>query len=269
MEVHMLPLPFIDNLRCRTFPWATVIIIVLNALAFMVQMIAQSNGNGDWFQSTFALIPGNVTHAFQSADPYQIALGVMSIFTAMFMHGGIEHIAGNMMFLFVFGRGLESRLGFWRFVAFYLVCGFAAFGLQMWSDPMSMVPNVGASGAIAGVLGGYLLFFPQARIRGLIIVTSGPIPLPLPVGVRAFWFLLFWIIFQFEAVLPNLLHGTMSSSGGGVAYWAHIGGFIGGLALAAVLKWISPVSDDCYIPTNCGPCKDENHTHNEDEHKDQ
>jgi membrane associated rhomboid family serine protease len=261
MEVHMLPLPFIDNLRCRTFPWATVVIIVLNALVFMAQMIAQSNGNGDWFQSTFALIPGNVTHAFLSADPSAIALGVMSIFTAMFMHGGIEHIAGNMLFLFVFGRGLESRLGRWNFVVFYLVCGFAAFALQMWSDPMSMVPNLGASGAIAGVLSGYLLFFPNARIKGLILI-----PLPLPVSVRAFWFLIFWIYSQFQAVLPSLLHGTMSSgSGGGVAYWAHIGGFTGGLLLAALYKAIKPVSDDCYIPTDCAPCKDQEHTHEDGE----
>jgi membrane associated rhomboid family serine protease len=225
-------------------------------------MIAQSNGNGEWFTSTFALVPGNVTHAFQSADPLQISWGVMSIFTAMFMHGGISHIAGNMIFLFTFGRGVESRLGLWRFVAFYLVCGFAAFSLQMWTDPASMQPNLGASGAIAGVLSGYLVFFPQARIRGILIIPTSLFPLPFPVSMRAFWFLIFWIFSQFDAVLPSILGGSLSNAGGGVAYWAHIGGFIGGFALGYIFKK-STVSDDCYIPTDCAPCKDEEHTHND------
>ncbi len=149
-------LPLTDFLKCKLFPWATLTIIALNIFAFMGELIAMSNGDNSVL-TTLALVPGNLTHAFQSGDPMLMLFAVTTLFTSMFLHGGLEHIVGNMIFLFAFGRSMEARLGHARFVWFYLAGGLAAGLLQTWSDPSSMGPVVGASGAIAGVLGGYLI----------------------------------------------------------------------------------------------------------------
>jgi membrane associated rhomboid family serine protease len=151
-----------------------------------------------------------------------------------------------MLYLFCFGRSMEARLGRLNFIAFYLLSGLAAAGLHLWSDPTSMVPTLGASGAIAGVLGGYLLLWPKAEIKGIFLLGI----FPLPFTVRAYWYLLFWFGMQVVEVIGTIGQVT---NGGGVAYWAHIGGFIAGLALAGAYKLWRPESDVCYIPTDC-PC---------------
>jgi membrane associated rhomboid family serine protease len=174
----------------------------------------------------------------------------------MFLHGGIMHIVGNMLFLFVFGRAVEARVGHLKFTAFYIVSGLAATFLQCFSDPASTVPNLGASGAIAGVLGGYLLFWPKAEIKGLAAF--------MPVKARAYWFLLFWIGMQVWSIIQQ--HGD--SAGGGVAYFAHVGGFIAGVIMALIVKRMQPETDVCYVPTSCVPCKDDSdHDHDHDSHE--
>src|SRR5215470_4970952 len=131
-------IPLRDNLRCNTFPLATLIIIGLNLAAFFIELMVFGSGSPDRFFSTYTMIPGKVVHAFQVADPYLIGMAVLSIFTAMFLHGGWMHIIGNMLYLYAFGRGMEARLGRARYVAFYLLSGVAAAVAQIWSDPTSM-----------------------------------------------------------------------------------------------------------------------------------
>jgi membrane associated rhomboid family serine protease len=232
-------IPLRDNLRCKLFPIATLVIVALNLLAWFYELMVQNSGATEQFMSTYCMIPSKVVTAFQSADPHLMLWAVISVFTAMFLHGSWMHIIGNMAFFFAFGRGMEARLGRARFVAFYLLCGLTATLLQIWSDPSSSVPNLGASGAIAGVLGGYIMFWPKARVFGIM-----PTP-PFAAETWAFLFLPSWFVIQLLSVLgPQVGEG-------GVAYWAHIGGFLGGLALAGMWKLYQPVSDVCYIPSDC------------------
>jgi len=150
----------------------------------------------------------------------------LSVLTSMFLHAGFLHIAGNMLFLFIFGNNVEDRLGRARFLIFYLLCGLAAAGAQSAVNPSSAVPMIGASGAIAGVLGAYLLMFPRARVRTLVFfffITVFDLPAVFVLGA---WFAL------------QLLNGVGSVSGnaGGVAYMAHVGGFVAGLVLLAIMR---------------------------------
>lgn len=234
-------IPLRDNLRCKLFPFVTLVIIALNLMAWFYELMVQHSGAMDQFMSTYCFIPAKLTAALQSADPNLLLWAGISVLTAMFLHGSWMHIIGNMLYLYAFGRGMEARLGRWRFVTFYLASGLLATLLQWWADPSSPVPNLGASGAIAGVLGGYLLFWPKARVNGIFLLG----PFPIPVNWPAFIYLLAWMGTQLLAVLgPQVADG-------GVAYFAHIGGFLGGLALAGLWKLYQPTSDVCYVPTDC------------------
>lgn len=251
-------LPLKDNLRCKVFPTATLVIIALNLLAWFYEIMVQGSGAASQFFATYAMTPGKVTEALSSADPHLMLWAAISLVTCMFLHGSWMHIIGNMLFLFAFGRGIEARMGRGWYVTFYLLSGFAASLLQIWSDPTSMIPNLGASGAIAGVLGGYLLFWPKARVLGIIPT------LPFVVETWAALFLPGWIVLQFLSVLGP------QTGGGGVAYWAHIGGFLGGVVLAAIWKLHQPESDVCYIPTDCEcptPSESSDEEDDEDEQK--
>ncbi len=150
-----------------------------------------------------------------------------TLFTSMFLHGGWFHILGNMWFLWVFGDNIEDVMGPLRFIVFYLLCGLAAAFAQIVSDPGSAVPMVGASGAIGGVMGAYALLYPRARVQTLLIlgfyITT--------IGVPAYVMLGYWFLLQILGGLPAL-----GSSEGGVAFWAHIGGFVAGLALIHLFK---------------------------------
>lgn len=250
-------IPLKDNLRCKVFGWATLILIALNCLAYVVESIALS-GSPDaaaQFMATYTMIPAKVMHAFASGDPHLIGLAVMSIFTSMFLHGGIMHLLGNMVFLFAFGPAMEARIGRMKYVGFYLLSGLFACALQIWSDPSAAVFNLGASGAIAGVLGGYLLLWPKAEVAGIVFM-----PLPMPVKARAYWFMICWFAVQ----LLSVIQASGNTTGGGVAYFAHIGGFIGGLAMALLVKRMKPFTDVCYVPTEeCAPCE-KDHTDGDD-----
>ena len=178
--------------------------------------------NGPDWAVQFALVPANVVHG----------AALWTIFTSMFIHAGWLHLGGNMLYLWVFGEELDKHyLGPVRFLVFYFLCGLAATLLQVAVDPSLTVPNLGASGAIAGVLGGFLLMFPRDRILTLIFV-----PIPLPVHISAIFLIGFWFLMQ----VGSSLLSVGSTGNGGVAYFAHIGGFIAGLVLVKLFAEPQP-----------------------------
>lgn len=231
--------PLKDNLRCNSPATISTWLIVANILAFFVEVGMIVSGKQAEFFSTWLLVPQNFFSAFASGDPASMGWAVVTMFSSMFLHGSFGHIAGNMFFLYVFGKAVENRIGKWRFLAFYLLSGVLASLCHAFSEPGSMIPTLGASGAIAGVLGGYLLLWPTATISGFYVV-----PAPAYVHTKAYWFLVGWFVMQISGVLSAI----GSVSGGGVALWAHIGGFIAGFIFAGLAKIFQPVSDVCIIP---------------------
>lgn len=192
----------------RRFPWIVVALILANVLVYLLEVV-----NGPDWALQYALVPANVAHG----------QALYTVFTSMFIHAGLLHLGGNMVYLWVFGEELDKHyLGPLRFLVFYFLCGIAATALQVAIDPGVTIPNLGASGAIAGVLGGFLLMFPRDRILTLIFI-----PIPIPVHITAIFLILFWFALQ---VISGLT-GIESLANGGVAYFAHVGGFIAGLVL--------------------------------------
>ncbi len=201
-----------DNSMRRTFPFVTYVLIALNLLFFIVEL-----GASDAFIERWAFVPSRLL-----SDP---AGGVITIFTAMFMHAGWLHILGNMLYLWIFGDNVEDRLGHIPFLIFYLVCGIVATFAQFFIYPSSNVPNLGASGAIAGVLGAYILLFPRERVNVLMGYAVIPLPALIVIGL--------WFALQLCSGA-----GTVANAGsaGGVAYMAHIGGFVAGLVMALFFR---------------------------------
>lgn len=222
-------LPLKDHNPTERFPYVTVVLIAANVVAFLFEPLAASDAEQTRFFFCNAAIPAEVMRGEQ-IERIGTTLGCpdksvwFSILRSMFLHAGLLHIAGNMLFLWVFGNNVEDRLGAVRYVIFYLVCGLAATYAQSVFDRDSLVPMVGASGAVAGVLGAYLLMFPHARITTLFFYVVVEVP---AVIVLAGWFLL--QVFQGVG-------SVRGPSAGGVAYFAHIGGFIAGAALLLVLR---------------------------------
>lgn len=204
--------PIRDHNPSGRVPYVTYALIAANVLVFLSywNLFATPRALNAFFFD-WALIP-----AYVSAGG-----GWSGFVTSMFLHGGLMHLAGNMLFLFVFGDNLEDEMGHLGFALFYLLCGLAAAGAQYVSAPLSQVPMVGASGAIAGVMGGYLLLFPRARVDVLVIIIVFIRIIPIPAWIM----LALWFAMQ--------LFGGFSTpaDGGGVAYWAHAGGFVAGLAM--------------------------------------
>lgn len=222
-----------DNSDITITPYVNYIFIGINILVFV---FLQGLGGNDAFSYAFSLVPKEVSTGIDITGVQIVrdALGntgevrhfdtplpvYFNFLSSMFMHGDFMHIFGNMLFLFIFGDNLENLLGHMRFAAFYIVCGFAAAFAQIFMDSDSIIPMLGASGAISGVLGGYLLLFPQRQVRALIFNFLTTVPAFVALGI--------WIVFQ-------IVQGYFSNPGsGGVAYAAHIGGFIAGLALVKV-----------------------------------
>jgi membrane associated rhomboid family serine protease len=204
--------PIRDHNPSGRTPLVTYALIAANVLVFLTYYLALDARQLDYFFYDWGFVPRFVTDGER--------LG--GIVTHMFLHGGWMHLLGNMLFLFIFGDNMEDELGHVGFAAFYLAAGLAAVGLQYVADPVSDIPMVGASGAIAGVMGGYLLLFPKAKVDVLFIIVIFfrifPVPAWIVLGV---WFGV------------QLFNGAMTPvDGGGVAYWAHAGGFIAGLVLA-------------------------------------
>ena len=222
-----------DNSDRRIQPVVNYAIIGINILVFL---LLQRLGGNDAFTYAFSLVPKEITTGVDltgiqvirdslghtaEIQHYATPLPVyFNFLSSMFMHGGIAHIFGNMLFLFIFGDNLENLLGHLRYAVFYLLCGFAAAAAQVAMDPSSIIPMLGASGAISGVLGGYLLVFPKRQVRAIIFNFVTTVPAFVAIGI--------WIVYQ-------IVLGYLSpSGGGGVAYSAHIGGFIAGLALVKI-----------------------------------
>ena len=204
-----------DNSARRSLPVVTYTLIALNVAFFLVEL----NG-GEAFIRQWAFIPQRF-----GENP---AGDVPTIFTAMFMHGGWLHLGGNMLYLWIFGDNVEDEFGAAKFLVFYLVCGIAATFAQYFVSPQSRIPNVGASGAIAGVLGGYLLLFPQARVRVLVYNQIVAMPAIAVLG--------FWIVLQVFSGVGSIAQTSQTQDTGGVAYMAHVGGFVAGFLLTFLLR---------------------------------
>ena len=213
----------------RTFPAVTAIIVAINILVFLYQafvLITRGEEGLNAMIQAVALVPGLVTEGQSVVLPFYL-----TFFTAMFVHGGLLHIASNMIYLVVFGDNVEDLMGPVLYIFFYLLCGLAASVAQIAADPTSMIPNVGASGAIAGVLAGYLLLLPTGTVRILFFLP----PFSRIARIPALFFISLWFILQ---IFGGAMSLGASSESGGVAYWAHVGGFLAGLALAFVYKQI-------------------------------
>ena len=207
----MFPIGDDDSSR-RTAPIVTYALIALNLLFFFVEL-----SGGEAFIQQWSVVPRRLM-----ANP---AGDVLTIFTSMFMHAGWLHLGGNMLYLWIFGDNVEDSFGHLKFLGFYLVCGIAATLAQLAFNAGSNVPNLGASGAIAGVLGGYILLFPRGQVR--VLMGRGVIPMPALVVIGL------WIVLQFVSGIGSI---TNSADTGGVAYMAHIGGFLAGLVLTFLLR---------------------------------
>ena len=222
----MLPLGDDNSGRTLT-PFVNYVLIAVNVLVFVA---LQGAGSNEHFTYAFSTVPEEITKG------HDIATGVLqptpipvygTLITSMFMHGSWAHLLGNMLYLWIFGDNLESRLGHQRYLIFYLLCGIIAslshvFATAAMSPENMLIPSLGASGAISGVLGGYLLLFPKQQVR--VLMGRGIVPVPAYVALGV------WIVFQIISGM-GMLGGGEETSGGGVAYAAHVGGFIAGLAL--------------------------------------
>ena len=217
-------IPIRDSQPSRTRPVIVPIIIAANIAVFFYELSLGTEGL-ESFISRFGLV-GAVYFQGGQALPARI----MPVLTSMFLHAGWLHIIFNMLFLWIFGDNIEDRLGRLRFVLFYLTCGIGGAYAQLYLNPESTVPMVGASGAIAGVMGGYLFLFPKARVLALVPVFYFIHVVELP----AFLFLGFWFLLQFVTGTVTALSGT--GKAGGTAWWAHIGGFAAGLVLVKILE---------------------------------
>ncbi len=231
-------IPLSDELPTIRTPWMTYFIlavmfaswILLQGAGFDQQALAASVCN-------LGMVPGELTHMAPVGAAVPLGHGMACVvdndpinlftpFISMFLHGGWGHLLGNALFFWVFGNNIEDSLGHFRFLGFYLVCGLAAGIAHILAQPASPLPTVGASGAISGILGAYLVLYPRVRVRMLFIFIVIPI--------RAWLVLIWWFFWQLVAALPELKNGADLS--GGVAVWAHVGGFLTGVLLVKLFE---------------------------------
>ncbi|MFZ5882537.1 MAG: rhomboid family intramembrane serine protease [Chloroflexota bacterium] len=230
-------LPLKDTVPSRTFPIVNWMLIAANVLAFL--WLADAGANSERLVASFALIPKRFL--LDLANPYEY----LTLFTSMFMHGGWAHLLSNMLALYIFGDNVEDRMGSGRYLLFYLLSGTAAAFAHIFFNPTSTVPTIGASGAISGVLAAYLIFFPYARVITLIPVFF----LPWFVEIPALFYLGMWFLLQLSNGLFSVVAGVQAF--GGVAWWAHVGGFAAGLLLApffARRRYVRRIYIDEYYP---------------------
>lgn len=224
--------PYRDENETLRTPIVTGTLIALNVLSWL---FVQGAGFGIALARSvceLGLIPGELTASLPPGTPFPMGDGLVcltdpgrqlsNVLTSMFLHGSWMHLLGNMWFLWIFGNNVEDSMGRLRFIAFYLLCGLAAALAQVITDPSSAIPMVGASGAISGVMGGYLVLYPNVRVYALVPIGFFLTSMALPAWVM----LGYWFLLQFLSGLA-----TFGSGVGGVAFWAHIGGFVAGLVL--------------------------------------
>lgn len=214
-------IPYKDDNPISTTPYVTYAIIAANCLVFIYELFYP--GGLERFALRYGAIPASLTGmgSSQPVSPF------VSVFTSMFIHGGILHIAGNMLYLGIFGNNVEDRLGHLRFIVFYLLCGIAAAYSFAFTDPASIMPMIGASGAISGILGAYILLFPRTQVYTIIFlgIFVQIIKLPAIVVIG------FWAFIQFL----NGLFGSLTLRSSGIAWFAHVGGFVCGLFLIKLM----------------------------------
>ena len=227
-------IPLKDDVTARTFPFVNLTLIAANAAAFTMEL-----GMGRAllrFVDRAAVIPVLYTGADHALGPLEAVLTSFDhdlgrrVLVSMFLHGGWAHLLGNMLYLWIFGDNVEDRLGHFKYLAFYLLCGWTASYAHIWSQPVSSVPSIGASGAIAGVLGAYITLYPRARVFTLV-----PLGIVAPlVQLPAAFFLGLWFLQQFLLGAFDL--AAPAGGGGGIAWWAHIGGFAAGFVLVRLFR---------------------------------
>ncbi len=209
-------IPLRDVIPSRTTPYTTVTLIVLNILVFLYQFALGEQVND--FILHYGLVPA--------------AFSWVAVFTSMFLHGGFLHVGGNMLYLWIFGDNVEDRVGHGRFLVFYLLCGIAAALAQAIINPDSVVPMVGASGAVAGVMGAYFVLYPHSRV-----VTLIPLFVYFHVmEVPAIFFLGIWFLMQFLNGVGSIATAVPGQAGGGIAFWAHVAGFLAGMIGVLVFR---------------------------------
>lgn len=223
--------PYRDDNRTQRTPYVTYLLIALNVLAWLLVQGAGSPLRLTASVCNLGLIPGELTLALPAGTSLEMGRGLVcltdpgrqipNLLFSMFLHGSWMHLLGNMWFFWIFGNNVEDAMGRARFMVFYLLCGVAAAMAQVVVEPASNVPMVGASGAISGIMGAYLLLYPNVRVYTLIPLGFFLTTVALP----AWLMLVYWMVIQFFGGLQSV--GT----GGGVAFWAHIGGFLAGLVL--------------------------------------
>jgi membrane associated rhomboid family serine protease len=215
--------------RRRSVPVMTLVLIVINVIVFLHQ-VSLPPAQAEAFVRIYGLVPAKIQLAL-AGQHYSLAGALMPLFTCMFLHGGWLHIIGNMWFLWIFGGNVEDRLGTLGYLAFYLVCGISSGLIQTIFSWGSHLPSIGASGAISGILGAYIVFFPSSRILTLvplfIIWFTWQIPALIFIGL--------WFLVQFMSGIGSL-NDPRAASLGGVAWWAHVGGFLTGMLLARAIK---------------------------------
>jgi len=208
-------IPLRDVIPSRTRPVVTVTLIVLNALVFL-QQLGLSPELGEAFVFRFGLVPADFSW--------------LNVLTSMFVHGGLMHVGGNMLYLWIFGDNVEDRMGHGRFLVFYLLSGAGAALAQTVAEPSSPIPMVGASGAIAGVMGAYFVLYPKSRVLTLL-----PFPITV-VEIPAVYFLGIWFVMQFVNGMASLAPAADGGMAGGVAFWAHAAGFGVGAVLVFLFR---------------------------------
>lgn len=230
--------PLRDDNPTRITPIVTYALIAVNILVFLYELSLTPEQLEQFFR-VWAVVPRQLTASFSGTLPSQAVPEWMTLFTSQFLHGGFLHVAGNMLFLWIFGNNIEDRLGHVKYLVFYLACGALAALTQWFFSAYSSVPSLGASGAIAGVMGAYILRFPRAEVLTLI-------PLGIffwTVRVPAIFFLGWWFVQQALYGLASLnAPMNIGMEGGGVAYWAHAGGFVFGAILGPLLGLFSSES---------------------------
>lgn len=212
----------------QRFPVVTATIVALNIIVFFIELsvlLTEGEDALDVFFKSYGVVPAAITGGVSLSIPFYLTL-----FTSMFVHAGFSHLGFNMLYLTAFGDNVEDRLGHLNYLVFYLLSGLAAAFAQIAIDPASQIPGVGASGAIAGILAGYIVLYPKGTVRMFLLIGI----FFTITRISAVLFIVFWFITQLFIGVASL--GVTTAQTGGVAYWAHIGGFITGFALAFIYR---------------------------------
>lgn len=229
-------IPLKDTVRARSFPMINWILIAINILVFLIEV-----RRGPAVEELIGVLGVVPARFLAEPGPAQ----VLTIFTSMFLHGGWLHLLSNMLALYIFGDNVEDRLGHGRYLTFYLICGLAAASTHIIFNTVSSVPTIGASGAISGVLGAYFILYPRARVITLIPIFI----LPWFIEIPAVIYLGFWFLSQlFNGTLAIV---TGAQAFGGIAFWAHVGGFLTGIILVGLFarrSYVRRAYADEYYP---------------------